>query len=341
MHGNTVDAATGSVYNFSSDQQFFADGNGARWQNTRAPSAVRPAREPRMPAQHAATGAFTQRAITVGDNTLHVVEGGQGPCVLLLPGWPQSSYCFRKIMPALAGRFRVLAIDPPGLGESGAPSGGYDTASVARLLVDALDALAVPQALLVGFDVGAWIGYALAARFPARFPRVALIDAAIPGLTPPEAYRLAPATFSGSWHFTFNFVPELPELLIEGRERAFLEWFFRSKSLHPERAFTPADIDVYAALYARRGRWGAGLGYYRALFQSIEQNLATASTPLPMPVLAVGGAAALGARMGELLRPVAPDLVSVTVPDCGHYVPEENPGGLLDALVPFLADARH
>ena len=77
-----------------------------------------------------------------------------------------------------------VAIDPPGLGDSGPPSSGYDTASIAKQIVDVLDVLSISNALLVGFDVGAWIGYALSARFPARFPRVALIDAAIPGLTP-------------------------------------------------------------------------------------------------------------------------------------------------------------
>lgn len=283
---------------------------------------------------------FTHRNITVDGDTLSILEGGEGPCVLLLPGWPQSSYCFRKVMPTLAERFRIVAIDPPGLGESGVPSCGYDTGAIAQRIAGALDALAMPQAMLVGFDVGAWIGYALAARHPLRFPRVALIDAAIPGLTPPEAYRLSPETFSGSWHFTFNFLPDLPEILLEGRERVFLEWFFRSKSFELERAFSDEDIDVYASLYARPGRWRAGLGYYRALFRSIEQNLATASTPLPMPVLAVGGAAALGPRMGALLKPVAPHLTTAVIAECGHYVPEENPVGLLDVLLPFLEPGR-
>lgn len=281
---------------------------------------------------------FSRRDIVIAGDTLRITEGGEGACVLLLPGWPQSSYCFRKIMPTLAERFHVLAIDPPGLGESGESSSGYDTASIAQKIIAALDALSIPDALLVGFDVGAWIGYTLAARFPTRFPRVTLIDAAIPGLTPPEAYRLAPGTFSGTWHFTFNFLPELPELLISGKERVFLEWFFRSKSFRLDKAFSPSDIAFYADMYARSARWGAGLGYYRALFQSIAQNQATAVKPLEMPVLAIGGAAAMGAKMGDFLRPTAPDLVSAIVPDSGHYVAEENPTGLLEVLIPFLTE---
>lgn len=293
-----------------------------------------------MPAQLSGFHDFSHRDIATDGASLRVTEGGAGQCVLLLPGWPQSSYCFRKIMPALAERFRVVAIDPPGLGDSGPPSCGYDTASVAKQIVDLLDVLSISNALLVGFDVGAWIGYALAAKFPERFPRVALIDAAVPGLTPPTAYRLAPETFSGTWHFTFNFLPELPELLVRGKEREFLEWFFRSKSSLLDRAFTPSDIDFYARMYAREGHWGAALGYYRSIFESAKQNQVAAEVPLRMPVLAIGGASAMGHKMGDVLRPAAPGLISAVIPDCGHYVAEENPIGLLEVLLPFLHGSR-
>lgn len=289
-----------------------------------------------MVREETAIAGFAQRDLGIRGVSLRIAEGGQGPCVLLIPGWPQSLYSFRRVMPALAREFRVVAIDPPGLGDSDALPTGLDTASAAAHLVEVLDALQIRDCMLVGFDVGAWIGYALAARFPARVSRLTLIDAAVPGLAPASAYQLSPATFSKTWHFSFNFLPELPEMLIRGREKAFLEWFFRSKSKDSSQTFTDADIDVYARSYGAEGRWAGALGYYRALFVSASQNQETASTPLPMPLLAIGGDSAMGQGMADMLRPVAPSLESAVIPNCGHYVPEENPAGLLDALLPFL-----
>ncbi len=95
-------------------------------------------------------------------------------------------------------------------------------------------------------------------------------------------------------------------------------------------------LDEYARLYATPGRWSRGLGFYRAIFDSIAQNRATAATPLPMPVLAIGGDGGLGAAMRASF-PAAPNLTGAVIPGCGHYVPEECPEALLAVMEPFLA----
>jgi pimeloyl-ACP methyl ester carboxylesterase len=94
---------------------------------------------------------------TVNGTKLHFVQLGDGPTVVLVPGWPQSWYAWRLVMPLLAksGR-RVIACDPPGLGDSDLlPSGKkYDTGGVADLLAEALHLLGIKRADLVGHDVG-------------------------------------------------------------------------------------------------------------------------------------------------------------------------------------------
>ena len=77
------------------------------------------------------------------------------------------------------------------------------------------------------------------------------------------------------------------------------------------------------------------MGYYRAIFESIAQNQATASTPLTMPVLAIGGSAGLGAAMGKTMAQAATDMQSAVIERCGHYIPEERPAELLAVLLPF------
>ena len=271
------------------------------------------------------------------DVALHVAEAGSGPLMVLLSGWPQTWWSWHKVMPGLAEHFRVLAVDLPGLGGSEAPASGYDTGSIALHLDAVLDAFHASSCILVCHDVGAWVGYAYAAQRPARVGRLVLIDAAIPGLSQPEAYRFSPETARKAWHFYFNYIPDLPELLVVGRERAFLEWLFRTKSFDWKTAFDPAALDAYVESYSAPGRWSSGLGYYRAIFESAEQNQATASEPLTMPVLAVGGDASMGAAMAVSIRQAADDVEGAVIERCGHYVPEERPDELLALLLRFGA----
>jgi pimeloyl-ACP methyl ester carboxylesterase len=279
---------------------------------------------------------FTPRRVPSQGIELHTLQGGSGPLLILASGWPQSLYTWRKVMPALAQQFRVVAFDPPSIGDSPAPKGGYDLINIATHIDPLLDSLAAEDCLLVGHDIGAWIAYTYAAHRPVRVRRLALIDAAIPGLAPAETYRPAPETMHRSWHFAFNFLPDLPEMLIGGRERQFLSWLFRTKSVDWTRAFDEAAVDEYTRIYAAPGAWTGGLGYYRAIFDSMAQNRASAATPLAMPVLAVGGDFGLGAIMEQSLQDAATNLRGAVIAHCGHYIPEEQPQALLDVLLPFL-----
>lgn len=280
------------------------------------------------------------RRIAACGISMHVAEAGSGPLMVLVSGWPQTWYSWRKVMPGLAKHFRVVAVDLPGLGGSDFSKGGYDTGSISLHLDAVLDAFDARSCILVCHDVGAWVGYAYAARRPERVERLALIDAAIPGLSSPEAYRFSPETARKVWHFYFNYIPELPELLVAGREREFLAWSFRTKSYDWTTAFDPASLDAYVEAYSAPGRWSAGLGYYRSIFDSIAQNQATASRPLAMPVLAVGGASSLGAAMAASVRQAADDVQEAVIDRCGHYVPEERPDELLAVLLPFSLALR-
>jgi pimeloyl-ACP methyl ester carboxylesterase len=266
---------------------------------------------------------------------MHVVEAGSGPLMVLVSGWPQTWYSWRKIMPQLARHFRVVAVDLPGLGESDFPKAGYDTGSISLHFDAMLDAFDARDCILVSHDIGAWVAYAYAARRPERVKRLALIDAAIPGLAPPEAFRFSPETARKIWHFYFNYISDLPELLVVGREREFLTWSFRTKSADWKTAFDSESLDIYVKAYSAPGRWSGGMGYYRSIFGSIEQNRATASTKLTMPVLAIGGGSSLGGAMAKSTAQAAESVRGAVIDSCGHYVPEERPEELLGILLPF------
>jgi pimeloyl-ACP methyl ester carboxylesterase len=274
-------------------------------------------------------------AVEVGAGPLHTAEVAARPLMVLASGWPQTWYSWRKIMPALAQHFHVVAVDLPGLGDSDFPAAGYDTGSISLNLDAVLHAFGARECTLVTHDIGTWVGYAYAARRPERVRRLVLSDANIPGLAPPEVFRFAPETATKVWHFYFNLLADLPEILILGREREFLTWLFRTKSADWATAFDPAALDVYVQAYAAPGRWSAGLGYYRAIFDSGEQNRATAATKLAMPVLAIGGSSGLGEAMAQTAGHVAKTVQGAVIEHCGHYIPEERPAELLALILPF------
>jgi len=277
---------------------------------------------------------FTHRKTRARDIELHYVEGGSGEPVLLVPGWPQSWYAWRHVMPALANSHHVIAIDPPGLGDSARPK-NYDTASIAAHIDAFLDALKLDSVSFVGHDIGAWIGYAYAARHARKVRRLALIDAAIPGIAPADAYALTPERIDKTWHFYFNALPGLPEALVAGRERMFLSWLFGARATN-KSAIDGAALDEYTRVYSAPGAMQSGFEYYRAIFDSIAQNRATAAKKLPMPVLAIGGERWLGPSMQKMLGPAAEKLRMEIIPGSGHFVPEEAPEAVIRLLEEFL-----
>ncbi|WP_244107277.1 alpha/beta fold hydrolase [Burkholderia sp. BCC0419] len=207
---------------------------------------------------------------------LHFVEGGDGAPVLLLPGWPQSWYAWRYVMPMLArAGSRVIALDPRGMGDSDRPVSGYDMRTVAadvHGLIGALRLSANGPIDVVGHDIGTWIGYAHAAEWPDDVKRLTVFDAALPGISlpPPAGFPSEEANVK-TWHFAFNRLSDLPESLLQGREREFLSWLFRVKAMRPW-TITPADLDEYVRVNATPGATRAALSYYRHALgsQSLE-----------------------------------------------------------------------
>lgn len=282
--------------------------------------------------------AFSDGYADVNGVKLHFVRGGEGPPVLLIPGWLQTWYAWRDVMPGLVkAGFQVIAVDPRGMGESSRPSGGYDTGTVAADLNGLMNHLGFKRYLVVGHDIGMWIGYALASDHPEAVERLALAEATIPGLLKPEPLVFMPqARGAFFWHFMFNQQPDLPEILIQGRERAFMAYLVHHRSFKPETV----PIDLYADVYSTPGALRPQFEYYRALPETIAQNVKRAERKLTMPVLALGGDHGVRDIPQAMLRPVTSDFQGGVLKDCGHFAPEECPQEMLERLVPFLRGAR-
>jgi pimeloyl-ACP methyl ester carboxylesterase len=237
----------------------------------------------------------------------------------------------------------VIALDPRGMGDSDRPASGYEMRTVAAELHDFVEALrltANEPVDIVGHDLGTWIGYAYAAEWPGDVKRLAVFDAALPGITPPPPAGIpSPEANVRTWHLAFNRLDDLPEILLQGREREFLTWLFRAKSTRPW-TITPADLGEYVRVNAAPGATRAALSYQRHKLgpEGIAHSRARAERKLAMPVLAFGAEAGGGAMLLDTMRLVAADVRGGVFANCGHYMPEEAPRAVAAQIITFMGE---
>jgi pimeloyl-ACP methyl ester carboxylesterase len=292
---------------------------------------------PHLPAGF--TGAFTGRYIDTGDVRLHAVIGGDGPPLLLIHGWPGSWYYWRLVMPALARDFEVVAVDQRGIGLSGKPEEGYDTGTLANDLAGLMDALGHQRFAVVGVDTGMLIGYALAADHPDRVVRLAVGEAPLPGITPPNPLILPDQVVDRLWHIPFNQLKETNEKLVRGREDIFFGAEFSASagtSKLPDSAVRYYVDGLASSPEALHGSFQL----YRAFGATAAQNQERKTRRLPMPVLAMGGAESSGAMVADTMKLTADDVQTLVIPGIGHWLAEQAPDELVAALTEFLAPYR-
>jgi pimeloyl-ACP methyl ester carboxylesterase len=277
------------------------------------------------------------RYAELGEVRLHYVTAGTGEPVVLLHGWPQTWFCWRKVIPLLAQRHLVVAPDLRGLGDSSRPASGYDKRTMAEDVHQLLiEQLGIDRFHLVGHDWGGVTAYSLAAHHPGSVAALAVIDVTIPGTDGTDISQ-----GGRRWHHGFHRTPDLPEALVSGREEAYLGWFYRTFGDRPD-AIADEEMREYLRTYTQAEALRAGFELYRALPQDIVDNAAVAEDgPLPMPVLAVGGASGWGRgrEVADSLRRRADRVEEVVIEETGHWIPEEQPEVLAACLMRFFDQA--
>ena len=274
---------------------------------------------------------FEHHTARVDNVVLHYVIAGHGEPVVLLHGWPQTWYQWRKIIPALAERYTVIAPDMRGLGDSSKPAAGYDKRTVAGDIYQLVQLLGFERIFLVGHDWGGPVAYAYASAHPADVRNLVILDAGIPGAGLEQALAFRPRSI---WHIPFHCVRDLPEALVAGRERTYLSWFYRTA--YNPTAITEQDIDEYVRCYAAPGGLRAGFEYYRAIFTDAEHNIENARAKLKMPVLALGGVLGFREMAFRSMQVLAENVRGGVIERCGHWIAEERPEYLTEQLLGFF-----
>ena len=274
----------------------------------------------------------------IGEGLVHYLSAGEGEPVVLLHGIPQTSHEWRHVMPLLSDRFRLIAPDLRGLGDTFRPATGYDKKTVAadvwRLVHDHLK---LDRFHLVGHDWGGPTAFALACAHPQAVRSLAILDVAIPG----DGFDFSQN--GRRWHHALFRTLDLPEALFQGREHLILDWLFENYGYSPN-CIAPADRDEYLRTYRKPGAMRAMFGFYRALPQDAEDNrtFLEANGKLRMPVLALGGNKTFGRGIETLesMQRVAVDVRGGLIPDSGHWVIEEQPEFVARELRKFFLDEQ-
>jgi pimeloyl-ACP methyl ester carboxylesterase len=177
---------------------------------------------------------------------------------------------------------------------------------------------------VLGHDWGAVFGYVYAAKTPSQVRALGIVEMALPGVGVMEQAMAPQPQGNFLWHMGFQSVPDLPELLIAGKEKPYLRWFFEHFAYDPA-AITAADLDVYTDAITQVGALRAGLAVYQDFFTTADQVTALAKTPLEIPVRAYGGEACLGGATLASVQAVAPGAQGGVIERCGHWAAEERP----------------
>jgi pimeloyl-ACP methyl ester carboxylesterase len=300
---------------------------------TAAPAA---AAQEEFPAPDGFTPGYAQ----VDGVNLHYLKGGDGPLVLLVHGFGQSWYEWHQLMPLLAGTHTVVAVDLPALGLSEEPR-SYAGQDVAPLLYQFAKRFSPSAPFdLVAHDIGIWNTYPMVVAHQPDIRRLVYMEAPIPDDRLYQFPAFTPQGESLVWHFSFFSAGDLlPETLVTGHERFFIEHFIKSHAAD-KAVFTPALLDLYGRSYAKPRTLHGSFEYYRALNETARRNKPLAATKLAMPVLAIGGGGngGLGKLEGDQLKEYATNVRGEVLPDCGHWLPEECPAALNPMVVQFLTE---
>ena len=277
----------------------------------------------------AALDGFIQQLVPANGIRINAVTGGDGPSVLLLHGFPETWWEWHHVMPLLAERFNVVAIDLRGAGYSHCPLDGYDKATMARDAHEVMIALGHDRYAVCGHDIGGMVALPQAAIYRDAVTHLAVLDVPLPGWSDWEA------TCAKLWHFGFHMNRDLPERLIYGREYDYVSAFMAER-IYDHSCFDPADIDIFAKALALPGRTRGGMEWYRSFAADHAAALQYKKQPLAIPVLALGGDQRFGSRMVPMLQQFASNVTGGSIERCGHYVADERPDEVAAALIEFL-----
>jgi 3-oxoadipate enol-lactonase len=252
---------------------------------------------------------WQDRFISLGGRRIHYADEGSGPAVILLHSGGGSLYEFEDVIGPLSQRFRVIAWDMPGHGDSDPLLNHHSIEDHCAVLERFVDALDLPTFSLAGVSIGGFIGSAYAARHPRRLEKLVLIEAPL----------RSPRWYVDNWAM-FEAMCAIPETPFEQLAPRF-------------RNLTPA---LHARWNIDRNKAGSWTIVDLA-WASRDYDMGKAFENLPAPPAVIVGSKGPTAPEIERMRAAQPDATFITMQDCGHFVMTDDPAGFVDAVAGAVA----
>jgi pimeloyl-ACP methyl ester carboxylesterase len=271
---------------------------------------------------------------------LHVLQDGpeDGPLVILLHGFPEFSYGWRKQIPALTSAgYRVWAPDQRGYNLSDKPDGiaAYNLDKLAADIVGLINAAGEEKAFIVGHDWGAAVAWWLAAKYPERVSRMVVMNVPHPDVMQKHV-RSSFAQMRKSWYIAFFQIPFIPEIL-----SGIGNWKAATKMLESSSragTFSATDLERYREAWSRPKAFRSMLNWYRAMLQKPPQPLL--SRRIKIPTLLIWGVQdiALGQEMAQPSIDLCKDGELVFIEEASHWVQHEEAERVNELMISFLSE---
>ena len=285
-----------------------------------------------MRPTNAPEGPWEHGYATVNGLKLHYLTMGSGFPMVMLHGWPQTSYCWRKIMPAMAERFTVVAPDLRGFGDSDKPDSGYEQRTLALDILKLMRSLGHERAVVVGQDWGGTLSYVIALEHPPFVDRLVVLDTVIRSLRHGKPFN------PEIWYTKFFEIPELPEKMLQDHIGEFVKHFLLHWS--HRNHYTEEDLAEYARAYRLPGSIDGMLRHYRMLPHDRQQFEQYASRTIDVPTLILWGEhdKPIPATNGDGIHRYVKNLTYKLIRDAGHFIQEEAPDEVIREMRAYLTE---
>lgn len=289
---------------------------------------------------------FTNQTIDVGDEIkINTFVGGHGKeAILLLHGHPETYLMWRFIAPQLAQKYTVVLTDLRGYGDSSKPQGlpdhsNYSKRAMANDQVEVMKQLGFEKFHLAGHDRGARVCHRMILDHPQRVTSCTLLDI----LPTYDMYRDTNREFATKyWHWFFYIQPDgFPEKLLSADPEFFIHFNLRRK-IGPQarNRFSEDVLQEYTRCFSDpMTLHGISEDYRASATIDMEYDLHDRDTLIETPLLVLWGANGVVGSLWDVLsgwQERAANVSGFAVPNCGHFVPEEQPEIVLEAMQNFL-----
>jgi len=269
---------------------------------------------------------------------MHVASAGpaDGEPLVLLHGWPQHWYAWRRLIGPLSERYRVICPDLRGFGWTDAPRGSYLKAELAADVIALLDALGHDRVRLAGHDWGGFAGFLVCLDAPERVSSFAAVGISHPWVRPESGLAPALKTLRRLAYMGLIASPVLGGQLVR-RVPAFTRAIMRASAADPDRTWSEADLATYVEQWGEADRATACVSIYRSFLTREIREIASGAFDgrvMETPCVQLIGIAdpVIRPEQQEGCEANAPNLAIEVVPDAGHWLPEEAPEALLAGI---------